>query len=128
MSTYGPIIVSGTTTYFLPLTTAFSAPLACSSLYLTNNLPGSSGIATGMFAYDAKYESVAGGGPTCMPSDVSLWWSQTSSSQTTAVAELGGYTMNCPKEYTTQYNFAANTETTTIGCCPSYVCCVLSYY
>jgi hypothetical protein len=81
-----------------------------------------------MFAYDAKYESVAGGGPTCMPSDVSLWWSQTSSSQTTAVAELGGYTMNCPKEYTTQYNFAANTETTTIGCCPSYVCCVLSYY
>ncbi|KAE9363300.1 hypothetical protein N431DRAFT_450085 [Stipitochalara longipes BDJ] len=120
MSTYGPNTVSGTTTYFLPLTTAFSAPSACSSLYLTDQIPASSGAAPGqMFAYDAKYQSVAGGGPLCMPTEVSLWWSQASSSQTTAVTELGGYTFNCPKQYSTFVSSGSNAATTTIGCCPS---------
>jgi hypothetical protein len=121
MSTYGPITVSGTTICLIPLTTAWSAASACQSLFLDNQIQSTGASAFQLFAYDGKYAAVAGGGPTCLPPDVSRWWSQSTNSQTAVVTQLGGYNFHCPEAYTTVFSLDPNIEMTTIGCCPSYV-------
>jgi hypothetical protein len=112
---FGPITSAGTVTSYLPLSTAWSAPDDCSSLFLSNVLSPNQ-----LYLNDPKYPNVVVGAPSCLPPQLSTWWYNTPNTVSPTVYSLGGYSFFCPDLYTTVYSTAISL-TTTIGCCPSYV-------
>lgn len=111
-STYGPITTSGTVVSYLPLTTAWSAPAECSSLFLDT--------AGYIFLNAPEYHNGVVGSPECVPPEVSIWWYQSLNPASPTEILLGGYDFACPEAYTTVFSYYAD-STSTIGCCPSYV-------
>jgi hypothetical protein len=112
---YGPVTSTGTVTSWLPLNTAWSAPAECSTLFLSDVLSPHQ-----LYLNDPKYPNVVVGAPSCLPPQISTWWYNTVSSIAPTVYSLGGYSFVCPSAYSTVFS-TANSLTTTIGCCPSYV-------
>lgn len=117
-SPYGPVTSSGTVTSYLPLTTAWSAPAQCSSLFLESG---------GNLLLNApEYQNDVAGAPGCMPPQISPWWYQSLNAASPTVTLLGGYDFLCPEAYTTAFSWAVD-STTTIGCCPSYVADLMTH-
>ncbi|KAH8696151.1 hypothetical protein BGW36DRAFT_428171 [Talaromyces proteolyticus] len=110
MSNYGPITSSGTVTSYLPLTSAWSAPAQCSSLFLK--------AGDNLFLNSPQYDQVVPGAPECNPPELSPWWYQSLDTASPTATLLGGYEFVCPAAYTTVFSWVT-AETTTIGCCPS---------
>ncbi|KUL82638.1 hypothetical protein ZTR_09089 [Talaromyces verruculosus] len=109
-STHGPITTSGTVVSYLPLTTAWSAPAGCSSLFLVT--------AGYLFLNAPEYHNGVVGSPECVPPEVSIWWYQSLNSASPTAILLGGYDFAYPEAYTTVFSYYAD-STSTIGCCPS---------
>ncbi|KIM95547.1 hypothetical protein OIDMADRAFT_59344 [Oidiodendron maius Zn] len=95
------------TTSWMPVTTAWSAPAACSSIiwgahapYLALNDPG--------------YGLTVDPGLTCLPPPATTWWEQNN----TATAFSIGPTIVCPQAYTTAAT-SIKDSSTFVACCPS---------
>ena len=100
---------AGTVTSWLPVTTAWSAPAACSSLvwegyppYLAVNDPG--------------YGIYVDPGVRCLPSAATQWWEQNHNNYGSTTFSLGPIT--CPMTYTT-VTTSVQDSSTFIACCPS---------
>uniref|UniRef100_A0A093UZN3 Kinesin light chain n=1 Tax=Talaromyces marneffei PM1 TaxID=1077442 RepID=A0A093UZN3_TALMA len=109
-SAYGPVTTSGTVVSYLPLTTAWSAPAECSSLFLDTN--------GHLYLNAPEYHNGVSGSPECVPPEVSVWWYQSLNPASPTETLLGGYDFACPEAYTTAFFFLVG-STSTIGCCPS---------
>lgn len=112
LSTYGPVTTSGTVTSYVPLTSAWSAPAKCSSLFLDWDRI--------LYLNSPQYENVVARAPACLPPQISPWWYQSLNTASPTLTLLGGYEFLCPEAYTTIYSVVLD-STTTIGCCPWYV-------
>ncbi|CZR67976.1 uncharacterized protein PAC_17875 [Phialocephala subalpina] len=110
-SLYGPVMSSGTVTSYLPLTTAWSAPAQCSSLFLDSG--------GNLYLNAPEYQNDMPRAPACMPPQISPWWYQSLNTASPTVTLLGGYDFLCPEAYTTVFSSVVD-STTTIGCCPSF--------
>lgn len=105
------LTVSGTPTNFLPLVTPYSAPTSCSNYIYKQEGPT-------YLAFDPYYGlNIDTDAATCLPSQVSTWWSQASDAVTTTVL---GNSFNCPSLYRTVASSTAS-GFEHIYCCPSYV-------
>lgn len=113
-----PLLItsSGTTTKYLPLSTAYPSQAGCSSLFVN---PATNGDGQ-LFAFDPGYAS-HNSGPACVPPEATGWWVQDTASDLTTRTELGGYTMMCPEAYKTVAMSVLDKSSTRVGCCPSYV-------
>ncbi|KAG4438850.1 hypothetical protein IFR05_005690 [Cadophora sp. M221] len=111
-----PILItsSGTTTTYLPLSTAYPAQAGCSSLFVNPAVEGGDRL----FAFDPGY-AAHNSGPACMPPQATLWWGQDTATDLTTRTELGGYKMVCPEAYKTVAMSVLDKSSTRVGCCPS---------
>lgn len=64
---YAPRANNGTTTSFIPFTTAWTAPKSCSSLYM--GLAGKRGHPEQVYAFDVKYGLNVTSTATCLPTE-----------------------------------------------------------
>ncbi|KAH9219867.1 hypothetical protein DL95DRAFT_384071 [Leptodontidium sp. 2 PMI_412] len=108
------ITSSGTTTTYLPLSTAYPAQAGCSSLFVNPAVEGGDRL----FAFDPGY-AAHNSGPACMPPQATLWWGQDTATDLTTRTELGGYKMVCPEAYKTVAMSVLDKSSTRVGCCPS---------
>lgn len=102
-------------TTYIPLTTTFSAPLACSSQFV---LPAIT-VNQAIFAFDPGHKVKDPTALDCSPEQAVEWWAQDAAQTSTGI---GGTTMICPNLYTTAYTtplFVDDKTKTLIACCPS---------
>lgn len=113
-----PLLItsSGTTTTYIPLSTAYPAQAGCSSLFVNPAVDGGDEL----FAFDPSY-AAHNDGPACMPPRATLWWGQDTATDLTTRTELGGYKMVCPEAYKTVAMSVLDKSSTRVGCCPSWV-------
>jgi len=114
-TTRAPDYVNGLITNWIPLTTPGPGSLLgeCSSAIYV--VPGSN---TELVAFDPYYGHFIDTAVQCLATQQSLWWNQHSDGVTTDI-NLGPF--NCPTGYTTASASTVNSQTTFVGCCPSYV-------
>lgn len=102
---------SGDVVSFIPLTTTFSAPRSCSSIF---RLDGPS-----LMAYDPGYAVEINSDVICGPPAVTTWWEQArlgvGPSDHTALS-IGPLT--CPGPFTTATT-SVQDGSTSVFCCPS---------
>ncbi|KAL2064171.1 hypothetical protein VTL71DRAFT_4665 [Oculimacula yallundae] len=108
------ITLSGTTTTYLPLSTAYPSQASCSSLFIA----GVNNDDSKIFAFDPSLAS-HNSAPACLPPEATLWWKQNPSTDLTTRTELGGYKMICPEAYKTVAMSVLDQSSTMVGCCPS---------
>ncbi|KAM3084431.1 hypothetical protein ACMFMG_001465 [Clarireedia jacksonii] len=101
---------SGTTTSWLPLTTAWTANAACSTqVYAQENHAA--------ILFDPFYQTVIDPGAAsepCLPPEATAWWNQATDSPISL-----GPTFSCPAAYSAVETIVRNTATQEILCCPS---------
>lgn len=114
--TIKPETTSGITTSWLPLTTEWTFPVACSqinSAVIYNS--------TLLFSNDPSYKGPRSTG-TCQPSEVDAWWNRrappriTASSNDQHIYSVGP--LQCPFGYTTATSITVSPGTIEVGCCP----------
>ncbi|KFY22476.1 hypothetical protein V493_06556 [Pseudogymnoascus sp. VKM F-4281 (FW-2241)] len=95
------------TTSWLPVTTAFSAPAACSSLIWGAHAPW-------LAVNDPGYGLSVDPNLTCLPPAATTWWQQNDTSIDYSI----GPTIVCPQAYTTATT-SVQDSSTFVACCPS---------
>ncbi|KAH9988826.1 hypothetical protein F4779DRAFT_610745 [Xylariaceae sp. FL0662B] len=110
---YPPETSSGVVTSFIPLTTAFTPSVECTSYFRLNG--------PSLVAFDPGYGLDINTDVRCAPSAVTTWWEQGrfgggSDTDHTAVS-LGPLT--CPDEWTTLASSVKEKSSTLALCCPS---------
>ncbi|KIM95363.1 hypothetical protein OIDMADRAFT_34127 [Oidiodendron maius Zn] len=96
-----------TTTSFLPLTTAWSAPSICTTVFLGGDWWNIN---------DPQYGLWVDPGVLCLPPAATTWWDQTWASNSLTTWSLGPVV--CPQAYSTVMTSMQDTSTF-IACCPS---------
>lgn len=108
-TSYPAVTVGGTVTSWLPVTTAWSAPAACSTLVWEGYPPF-------LAVNDPGYGIYVDPGVKCLPSQATTWWEQDHSSYGTTTFSLGPIV--CPNAYTTATTSVLDSSTF-VACCPS---------
>lgn len=105
---------SGTVTTWVPLTTAFSAPQSCTTIFRDI------GVSTGgtKQAYDPNYTSLDAS-YSCVPAPVSVWWSQWSESSSTYTTKIAIGPIVCPLNWSAVQTSVKDRTSTFSMCCPS---------
>lgn len=108
--------VGGTPTVFLPLPTPWPAGDGCTSnLYLHTPVSNPHTF----LAWDPLYgASMIPSAQSCLPPQVSSWWSQPASESTYTAL---GPTFVCPQAYSAVQTVLVATSVQQVFCCPSYV-------
>jgi hypothetical protein len=102
--------VAGTTTSWLPITTAWASNAACSTQAYAqqNHAP---------ILFDPFYQTVVDPDTTsepCLPPEATAWWNQAAD----APISLGP-TFSCPAAYSAVETIVRNSATQEVLCCPS---------
>src|SRR2546421_477232 len=106
---YPPVSVSGTVTSWLPITSAYPAQPACSTL-VWEGYPPYQGI------NDPGYGIYVDGALRCLPPAATIWWEQNHPPSGITTFSLGP--IICPEAYTTALT-SVQDSSTFVACCPS---------
>lgn len=109
-----PEVNSGTTTSWIPLTTAWPSQSGCaSSFFLYPGQPQA-------VAWDPGYGYFAGGTPDCLPPEATTWHEQNHQNGD-GFTSLSIRPIVCPAAFTTAASSVQSGSSTLVLCCPSYV-------
>lgn len=115
MSTSRPIeVVSGVTTAWLPVTTAWPSNSQCeTAMYNLRELPTLSPV-----LYDPYYGQQINALLSCLPPQATSWWRSGNNDGTrSTIISMGPIV--CPEMYTTALTQTLNSLSTFVACCPS---------
>lgn len=107
-----PEVNAGTTTSWLPVTTAYPQLAGCSSaffLYPGQPFP---------YGFDPGYGYFAGGDLSCMPPAQTTWWEQ-GHQNPDGYTSLSIRPIVCPQSWTTAATESRSGESTLVMCCPT---------
>lgn len=108
-----PEVNSGTTTSWIPLTTAWPSQSGCaSSFFLYPGQPQA-------VAWDPGYGYFAGGTPNCLPPEATTWHEQAHQNGD-GFTSLSIRPIVCPAAFTTAASSIQSGSSTLVLCCPSY--------
>ncbi|KAF2432640.1 hypothetical protein EJ08DRAFT_125819 [Tothia fuscella] len=109
---HAPEVVQGTTTSWLPVTTAFPSVAGCDSAFFL--FPGQ----PFPVAYDPGYGYFAGGTLRCLPPAATSWHEQEHQAPD-GYTSLSIRPIVCPQAFTTAVTEVRDVSSTLVMCCPS---------